>query len=80
MGRYLRVNLLGPGPSSYEKRIYRAVVSQRLRNNDLYGRSVEAAMLATVPMALLLTTALLPKDIANISKVCTVTRREEVHS
>ena len=37
-------------------------------------------MLATVPMALLLTTALLPKDIANISKVCTVTRREEVHS
>jgi hypothetical protein len=29
---YLRVNLLGPGPSSYKKRIYRAAVSQRLGN------------------------------------------------
>jgi len=25
------------GPSSYEKRIYRAAVSQRLRNTDLEG-------------------------------------------
>ena len=33
--RYLRVNLLGPGPNSYKKRIYRAAVSQRLRNTDL---------------------------------------------
>jgi hypothetical protein len=34
--RYLRVNLLGPGgPSSCEKRIYRAAVSQRLRNTGL---------------------------------------------
>jgi hypothetical protein len=33
--RYLRVNLLGPGPSSYIKRIYRAAVSQRLRNTGL---------------------------------------------
>jgi transposase InsO family protein len=32
MGRYLRVNLLGPGPRLMKKRIYRAVVSQRLRN------------------------------------------------
>jgi len=45
---------VGIGPSFYEKRIYRAAVSQRLSNTDLYGRSVEAAMLATVPMALLL--------------------------
>jgi len=35
MERYLRVNLLGTGPSSYEKRIYRAAVSQRLRNTDV---------------------------------------------
>jgi len=35
MERCLRVNLLGPGPSSYGKRIYRAAVSQRLRNNDV---------------------------------------------
>ena len=36
MERYLRVNLLGPcPPSSYEKRIYRAAVSQKLRNTAL---------------------------------------------
>ena len=35
MERYLRVNLLGPGPSSYKKRIYWAAVSQRLRNTAL---------------------------------------------
>jgi len=29
---YLRVNLLGPGPRLMKKRIYRAEVSQRLRN------------------------------------------------
>jgi hypothetical protein len=33
--RYLRVNLLGPGPSSHRKIIYRAAVSQRLRNTDV---------------------------------------------
>jgi hypothetical protein len=33
--RYLRVNLLGPGPRLIKKRIYRAAVSQRLRNTDL---------------------------------------------
>jgi hypothetical protein len=33
--RYLRVNLLGPGPSSYKKRIYQAAVSQRLGNTVL---------------------------------------------
>jgi hypothetical protein len=33
--RYLRVNLLGPGPSSYTKRIYRSAVAQRLRNTAL---------------------------------------------
>jgi hypothetical protein len=33
--RYLRVNLLGPGPRLIKKRIYRAAVSQRLRNTAL---------------------------------------------
>jgi hypothetical protein len=33
--RYLRVNLLGPGPSSYKKIIYRAAVSQRLGNTEI---------------------------------------------
>jgi len=30
--RYIRVNLLGPGPRLIKKRIYLAAVSQRLRN------------------------------------------------
>jgi hypothetical protein len=33
--RYLRVNLLGPGPSSYEQIIYRAAVLQKLGNTGL---------------------------------------------
>jgi hypothetical protein len=35
MGSYLRVNLLRPGPRLIKKRIYRAAVSQRLRNTAL---------------------------------------------
>jgi len=38
MERYLRVNLLGPGPRLTKKRIYRAAVSQRLRNTDVEGK------------------------------------------
>jgi len=34
--KYLRVNFVGTGPSSYEKRIYRAAVSQRLRNTAVH--------------------------------------------
>jgi hypothetical protein len=33
--RCLRVNLLGRGPSSYEKRIYRTAGAQRFRNTGL---------------------------------------------
>jgi len=33
--RYLRVNWLGPGPRFMKKIIYRAAVSQRLRNTGL---------------------------------------------
>ena len=35
MEKYLRVNLLGPGPRLMKKRIYWAAVSQRLRNTGL---------------------------------------------
>jgi hypothetical protein len=35
LGSYLRVNLLVPGPRLMKKRIYRAVVSQSLRNTDV---------------------------------------------
>jgi hypothetical protein len=36
MERYLRVNLLGPGPRLMKKEFHRAAVSQRLRNTVLY--------------------------------------------
>jgi len=39
MERYLRVNLLGPGPRLMKKKIYRAAVSQRLRNTGLTVKS-----------------------------------------
>jgi len=39
---YLRLNLLGTGPRLIKKRIYRAAVSQRLRNTGLrHCRSFE---------------------------------------
>jgi len=41
--RYWRVNLLGPGPRLMEKRIYRAAVSQSLRNTDLEHPSLHQA-------------------------------------
>ena len=37
MEKYLRVNLLGPGPRLMKKIIYWAAVSQRLRNTELEG-------------------------------------------
>ena len=39
MERYLRVNLLGPGPRLVKKGIYRAAVSQRLRNTSQWHTS-----------------------------------------
>jgi len=35
IGKVLTSKFVGTGPSSYEKRIYRAAVLQRLRNTDL---------------------------------------------
>ena len=37
IGKALTSKSVGTGPSSYEKRIYRAAVSQRLRYNALYS-------------------------------------------
>jgi len=34
-GKVFTSKFVGTGPSSYEKRIYRAAVSQRFRNTDL---------------------------------------------
>ena len=35
-GKVFSSKSVGTGPSSYEKRIYRAAVSKRLRNTDIY--------------------------------------------
>jgi len=37
IGKVFTSKFVGTGPSSYEKRIYRAAVSQRLRNTGLGG-------------------------------------------
>ena len=39
IGKIFTSKSVGTGPSSYEKRMYRAAVSQRLRNTGLVGRS-----------------------------------------
>jgi len=41
-GKAFTSKFIGTGPSSYEKRIYRAAVSQRLRNTGLtvYGVNI----------------------------------------
>jgi len=44
-GKVFRSKLVGTGPSSYKKRIYRAAVSQRLRNTGLRCRSTATRLL-----------------------------------
>jgi hypothetical protein len=44
-GKVFTSKFVGPGPSSYKKRIYRAAVSQRLRNTGLRSRSMAARLL-----------------------------------
>ena len=38
-GKVFTSKFVGTGPSSYEKRIYRAAVSERLRNTDIDYRT-----------------------------------------
>jgi len=40
-GKVLTSKFVGTGPSSYEKRIYRAAVSQRLRNTEIDGSNCQ---------------------------------------
>jgi len=49
-GKVFTSKFIWTGPSSYEKRIYRTVVSQRLRNTTLYNscNSHLAAVRATL--------------------------------
>jgi hypothetical protein len=37
IGKIFTSKFVGTGPSSYEKRVYRAAVSQRLRNTAING-------------------------------------------
>ena len=48
-GKVLTSKSVGTGPSSYEKRIYRAAVSQRLRNTGIgdNGHNIGHGSLAT---------------------------------
>ena len=45
IGNVFTSKFVGTVPSSYEKRIYRAAVSQRLRNTGLVGKRVFPACL-----------------------------------
>ena len=40
IGKVFTSKSVGTGPSSYEKRIYQAAVSQRLRNNGVEDREL----------------------------------------
>ena len=45
LGRYLRVNLLGPGPRLVKKEFNRPAVSQSLRNTDLMLPSLQVLII-----------------------------------
>jgi len=45
IGKVLTSKSVGTGPSLYEKRIYRAAVSQRLRNTDLKDPELDCTFL-----------------------------------
>jgi hypothetical protein len=41
IGKVFTSKFVGAGPSSYEKRIYRAAISQRLRNTAINNKKKE---------------------------------------
>jgi hypothetical protein len=45
IGKVFTSKFVGTGPSSYKKRIYRAAVSQRLRNTDVVYYMLDAHLL-----------------------------------
>jgi len=48
MERYLRVNLVGPVPRLMKKKIYRAAVSQKLRNTALNSSNLLVLVMQAV--------------------------------
>jgi len=53
IGKILTSKSVGTGPSSYEKRIYRAAVSQRLRNTDVYDRLISVCVFLSSPFIII---------------------------
>jgi len=51
IGKILTSKSVGTGPSPYEKRIYRAAVSQRLRNTGLVVPSAFSFIVNPLPKA-----------------------------
>jgi len=47
IGKVLASKSVGTGPSSYDKRIYRTAVSQRLRNTELHAPAIVAVVRPT---------------------------------
>ena len=70
IGKVLTSKSVGTGPSSYEKRIYRATVSQRLRNTGLDKLPPPSQVLAL----------LLPDLRTEISKSFIVTQEQDLVS
>ena len=49
IGKVFTTKSVGTGPSSYKKRIYRAAVSQRLRNTVIEYRKTDRLTLGSSP-------------------------------
>jgi len=62
-GKVFTSKSVGTGPSSYEKRIYRTAVSQRLRNAALNDSCFLANRPSVLPTALFLTVSAIPSFI-----------------
>ena len=56
IGKVFTSKFVGTGPSSYKKRIYRAAVSQRLRNTALHEYMQMFPTVTNTPPVLMVTT------------------------
>jgi len=67
-GKVFTSKSVGTGPSSYEKRIYRAVVSQSLRNTAIHG--VDTALLweSRQHTAVVQPTVTIPTELSRLKK------------
>jgi hypothetical protein len=63
IGKVLTSKFVGPGPSSYEKRNYRAAVSQRLRSTVLYDLATYINNVSFILIFLGLPSGSFPRDL-----------------